>query len=68
MFTCIALYRGTRLSDLELVSLTNDRQLVEKVAKLLLARGCKSQDPAISLRRKGIHDALRVIAREAAHD
>ena len=68
MFTCIALYRGTRLSDLELVSLTNDRQLVGKIAQMLLAHGVRSQDPAISKRHEGIREALRVIAREATHD
>ena len=67
MFTCIALYRGSRLSDLELTSLSTDRQLVGKVANRLLARDGGSADRAISTRQKGIRGALRMIAREASH-
>lgn len=68
MFTCVALYRGSRLSDLELVSLTTDRQLVNEVAQRFLERHGKAQDPAISGRQKGERRALRVIAREASHE
>ena len=68
MFTCIALYRGTKLSDLELVSLTTDRQLVGQLAKELLARDRGSKDRALSLRQKGIRGALHIIARETSHD
>ncbi len=67
MFTCIALYRGSRLSDLELISLSTDQQLVGEVANRLLARDGGSADRAISLRQKGIRGALRTIAREASH-
>ena len=68
MFTCLALYRGSRLSDLELVALSTDQQLVGEVAKRLLARDSGSTDRAISMRQKGIRGALRLIAREVAHD
>ncbi len=67
MFTCIALYRGSKFSDLELISLTTDRRLVGEVANRLLARDGGSADRAISLRQKGIRGALRTIAREASH-
>ena len=67
MFTCIALYRGSRLSDLELISLSTDRQLVGEVANRLLARNGGSSDRAISARQKGIRGALGMIAREASH-
>ena len=68
MFTCIALYRGTTFSDLELVSLTTDRLLIGEVAEKLAARATTSQDPAVSARKKGIRKAPRVIAREGSHD
>ncbi len=67
MFTCIALYRGSKFSDLELISLTTDRRLVGEVANRLLARDGGSADRAISLRQKGIRGALRTITREASH-
>ncbi len=68
MFTCLVLYRGTKLSDLELISLTTNRQFVGEVANRLLARDGGSADRAISARQKGIRAALRMIAREASHD
>ena len=68
MLTCIALYRGTKLSDLELVALSTDRRLAGDVAERLLACTNNSKDPAISMRRKGMRNALRIIAREASYE
>ena len=68
MLTIIALYRGTKLSDLELAALSTDRCLAGEVANKLLAREHGTADPAISARLKGIRGALRIIAREASHE
>ena len=67
MLNCIALYRGGRLSDLELITLCTDRQIVADFLERLLAKQDKSQDRALAERRAGIHKALRVIAEEV-HD
>lgn len=67
MFNCIALYRGKRFSDLELVTLCADRQIVAEFVKRLLAKQDTPQDRALAERRAGVRRALRVIAGEV-HD
>jgi hypothetical protein len=68
MLTCIAFYRGTKLSDLELVALSTDRKLIGKVAKKLLAHQNSAKDAAAALRRKATREALHIIAAETAND
>jgi len=65
MVTCIAFYRGTRLSDLELVALSTDPHIVGDLAKKLLANKVKFHDQAVSARLKGMRRALRIIEQEA---
>ena len=64
MLNCIALYRGERLSDLELVTLCSDEQIIAEFVKRLLANQDKSRDPALAERAGGIRKALRVIVGE----
>jgi len=67
VLTCIALYRGERLSELELITLCSDQEIVAEFVDRLLDTPDLSRDPALAKRREGIRKALRVIAGEVRH-
>ena len=68
MLNCIALYRGERLADLELITLCADRQIVGDFVERLLANPDKPHDRALAERRAGVCNALRVISGDVHDD
>jgi hypothetical protein len=65
MLTCLALYRGTKLSDLELIALSTDTRIVDRVVKELLAcPETSTTDPALATRRAATRSALHIVASE----
>ena len=52
MFTCVALYQGSRFSDLELVALSSDQQIVSEAAHTLLAQQDGTVDRTVRVRTK----------------
>ncbi len=68
MITCIALYRGTKLSDLELVAMSTDRKVVADFATRFQAAPHELSDPVLKQRWIGQQETLRAVVREAGNE
>ena len=61
MLTFLALYRGRSVPECELVAVSASPELVEQVARRLLADRTPRSDPTLRARRAGERRALRLI-------
>jgi hypothetical protein len=65
MLTFIALYRGSSVSNAELVTVSSEPGLVREIADRLMARPLPT-DPVNKARAAGEREALRLIAERNA--
>lgn len=69
MLNCLALYRGERLSDLNLVAISSDQTIIADFAERILADSSEQPgDPVVAARQNGIRNALRIVAGEASDE